>query len=442
MKRLLIFSPSHALFGGVENIVNDLCRELPKHGWEAFLALAKGKRFHDVKRYREQHPGLSIVEVDGAKGTNQARLEAIEEIIREMNPDMVLCARIFNLYEVVVKLKEKFGAPRLAVTIQSYEPDYFFDARVYREFIDLCVTSGEMIRQALITWSGVAQENVVSIPGGVRSPLVPVGFRSPMNPLRIGYVGRLQQEQKRVLDLPKLLDRIEDLQIPYSLTIAGTGPAEPMLKNQLAKRIADGRVSILGWQSVDDLYRHVYPNLDCLIHFATYEGITIAPREAMIHGAIPVISEFTGLKTEGHFVNELNSLTFPVGDIALAAKQIQRLWTQPGLMEHLSAQAMHSQTGKYSFEGSIVSWSNEFTRTLDRPISTGKSPSGKSIDSGKLSRAGIPPWLAQRIRDLFGRSFTHETPGAEWPHTSGLLTADAAREIMEFAAKSEGAIHA
>ena len=434
MNTLLICSPSHALVGGVETIVNDLCRELPKRGWNAILALGKGSRFNDVNAYRKAYPDLPITEIDGSKGTRQARIEALADLIELVQPDVVLSARIFDAYEAVSEWKKHQPQLRLAVTIQAYEPHYLYDLRQYRESVDLCVTSGNLIRQAVIHWSNFPGDRVVSIPGGVRAPATPPSPRHPQSKIRIGYVGRLEQDQKRILDAESFLRELDKKRIEYTLDIVGTGPLETELSQRLSGWIDQGRVKLHGWQSQDRLYHEFFPNMDCLIHFAHTEGVTIAPREAMAHGVVPVISEFTGLEAEQQFVHESNSLTFPVGDMESAAANIDRMMSEPGLMERLSRNALASQNGKYIFEGSMDAWAKALDQCMVQPPATGALTKLPSPVDGRLSRLGLPPGAAQRLRDIFGRRHSHTDAGSEWPTGSGLLTADVAAEIMRFAA--------
>jgi hypothetical protein len=195
-------------------------------------------------------------------------------------------------------------------------------------------------------------------------------------------------------------------------------------------------VKLHGWQSKERLYQEFLPNMDCLIHFAHTEGVTIAPREAMAHGVVPVISQFTGIGTEQQFVHELNSLTFPVGDMESATASIDRLVSEPGLMERLSKNALTSQKGKYTFAGSMDAWAQALDRCLEQPRAMGSSKLDILAD-GRLSRMGVPPRAAQRLRDLFGRKHLHSDPGNEWPVGSGLLTEDVADVIMRLAVDYE-----
>lgn len=437
-RRLLICSPCRAIFGGVESIIADLCRHLPRLGWEVTLGLGEGARFNKIDSYREVFPDLPIVSIDGTKGTRQARVESIRRVVDQLHPDVVLVARLFDVQDVVTHLKDEGAGVRLAITIQTYEAPYLFDAELYRDSIDLCVASGEMIRRAAIEWSGLPAERVTNIPGGVEAPVRPVSPRCGGEALHLGYVGRLESGQKRIFDLAHLVRLLDEKRAPYHLDVVGTGPDEDELRRALTDSARNGRVTFHGWVDREGLYREILPRLDVLVHFSWTEGVTIAPREAMAHGVVPVISEFLGLGAEGHFLDGVNALTFPVGDIEAATVRILRLHREPGLLERLSRAAMDSQTGKYSFEGALCAWSEALDGCLAAPTRRSDRLSVKLPPDGRLQRWGLSPWMAQRVRDLLGRRHAHESPGGEWPTHSGLCTHEATRSLLELAQKVEG----
>lgn len=421
----------------MENIINDLCIELPKRGWNTLLALGKGARYNDVERYRNQYPNLPIIEIDGAKGTRQSRIESLVKVIQKVKPDVVLSARLFDAYAAINRLKKRNRRLYFAVTIQAYEPPYFYDINLFRKSIDLCITSGNMIKQGLIHLSHLPEKIVISIPGGVRSPEKTVRPRTIGKTLRIGYVGRLEQEQKRISDLFPLLQELDRKQLSYQIDIVGTGPAENTLREKLKHWINIGRVIFHGWQKRSELYHKFYPTMDCLVHFAHTEGVTIAPREAMAHGVVPVISQFTGLKAEGHFLHNINALTFLVGNIGQAASNIKRLVTEPELMRKLSSNAIQSQTGNYSFEGSMDAWAHALNKCMEqRPHPKIKINLNLHPD-GRLARYGLHPWVAQRVRDILRKKYTHSDPGSEWPTQSGLMTIEDQIAILRYAENYE-----
>lgn len=404
MPRLLICTPTYYLQGGVERIIEALAQHLPSRGFEVVFALAKGARFHDPDAFRAAFPVMRGVDVDGRSGTRHGRQRALRRVMLETDPDVVLIARMFDAYPVASALKLQGHRLRLAVTVQAYEEAYFWDLDRYQDFVDVCVTSGEQIRAEARRRTTVP---AVSIPGGVATPQ---RLRQAHDgPLRIGYVGRVQQVQKRVLDLIPFVAELERRAIPFTLDVAGDGPELP----ELRARLPHARMH--GWVSTAELYERVYPELDVFVHFAEFEGMTIAPREAMAHGAVPVMSQNVGSED---FQHEVSSLTFPVGDVQAAADAVERLHRDRVLLERLSLAAQSSQSGIRSEQGAIDAWAAAFHESLARAPRLGRTLPVLPRDSGLLTRIGAPDWLAEIVRRARGRK--HGEPGSEWPHWSGI----------------------
>jgi glycosyltransferase involved in cell wall biosynthesis len=401
MTRVLICTPTYYLQGGVERIMESLAADLPPRGIDVLFALAKGARFHDPAKFRAAFPAIRGVDVDGTSGTVYGRHRALRRVIVEHDPDVVLIARMFDAYPVVSKLKLEGHRTRLAVTIQAYESDYFSDIERYQDFVDLCVASGERIATEVRRRTSVP---AVSIPGGVAPPRRPRVAHD--GPLRIGYVGRIEQIQKRVLDLPLL---VEQLKIPFTLDIAGDGT----VLDELRTRLPHARFH--GWLSTAELYERIYPSLDVLVHFAEFEGMTIAPREAMAHGVVPVIARNVGAED---FVDGVSALTFAIGDVSAAADAIERLHRDRDLLAQLSARARDSQRGIRSAEGASDAWAAAFRETVARAPRIGRTLPPVPRDTGLLTRLGIPPALAEIVRRI--RKRKHGDPGSEWPHWSGM----------------------
>jgi glycosyltransferase involved in cell wall biosynthesis len=403
MTRLLICTPTHYLQGGVERIMESLAQHLPSRGIEVVFALAKGARFHDANAFRAAFPGIRGVDVDGSSGTVYGRQRALHRAIVETDPDIVLIARMFDAYPVCSALKLAGHRLRLTVTVQAFENNYFVDLERYQDFVDLCIASGQRILGEVRRRTSVP---AVSIPGGVAAPhRLRVAHDGP---LRLGYVGRVEQQQKRVLDLPPLVEELERRGIPFTLDVAGDGTA----MEELRARLPQARY--LGWLSTAELYERVYPELDVLVHLAEYEGVTIAPREAMAHGVVPVISRHVGSED---FLDDVNSLRFPIGDVQSAADAIERLHRDRVLLERLATSARESQGGIRSEEGAIDAWASAFRETLARSSRIGRTLPASTRDQGLLSRLGVPDGIAELVRRV--RQRKHGDPGSEWPHWSG-----------------------
>ena len=406
MPRILIATPTHATQGGVERILESLATHLPSRGFEVVFALAKGLRFHDPARFRAAFPAVRGVDVDGTSGTAYGRRRALRRAIVDVRPDLVLNARLFDVYSAAAQLKREGHPLRLAVTIQADEQEYLDDLARYAELVDCVVTSGALLAEKASRL--VPPEIVRSIPGGVAGARKHVQHDAS-RPLRLGYVGRVEQQQKRVLDLPLVADELRRRGIAFTLDVVGDGSALGELRSRVDARFH-------GWLSTADLYERVFPELDVLVHFAEWEGITIAPREAMAHGVVPVISRFAGLDVEGQFVDSENALTFAVGDVNAAADAIERLHRDRSLLERLSLAARGSQEGIRSEQGAIDAWAEAFRDALARPARVGGEVPPIRRDHGLLTRLGVPEGLAEIVRRL--RKRPHDDPGSEWPHAS------------------------
>jgi glycosyltransferase involved in cell wall biosynthesis len=434
MKKLLIATPCHSLHGGVEVIVNDLVRALPSRGWEVTLGLAGGSRFNLPERYEAEHPGLPTAHMNCFSGTSEGRIRALVASIRNIRPDIVMSARIFDLYESMRRMKRERPELRFAVTIQCYEHDYLADLARWSSQVDLCVTSGELIRQACIQLCGLERNRVISIPGGVSACAHPRPVRA--GALRLGYAGRLDQDQKRVGDLVAIAKNLMSQNLDFTLRIAGTGPEEAALKSAFSQ-LPDVHVEFLGWIGDRTTYLQFLSTLDIFLHTASREGVSIAPRESMACGAVPVISEFTGFWTEGHFRPGTNCLSFPVGDTGMAAQHVLHLARNPAVLASLSRAAQSSESGIYSEDGALDAWAEAFNECLRRPAANPACGVRNEQDTGRLSRWGISPALAQTLRELLGIRMVHSSPGAEWPHAGGRVSEGEHTAFEQFALAQE-----
>lgn len=436
--KLLICTRSSTVCGGVESIQNALCRQLPKQGWEVRLALAKGARFNRPERYAEAYPDLPVVEIDGTGGTRQARLEACAKILRQEQPDIVLNMRLFDVYEAVARYRRERPEVRFVAGVRCFEAPLIYDVRRYRECVDAFVTSGELVALCCREWAGVEAARVENIPGGVKVPVMALREEEGVQqPVRLGYVGRIEQYQKRIFDLMGVFEALDAEGLDYRFEVVGSGPDEAALTRQLKPWLQAGKVRMRGFMSEEALYREVYSQLDICLHFAHTEGVTMAPREAMLHGVVPVVSRFCGLETEGVYRNEENALTFPVGDVRGAAEAVLRLCRAPELYRRLSRACRLSQQGKYSFDGAIDAWEGVFQRVMALPPKRGKVPELEDWESGRLVH-WLAPWWRERFRRLTGRQMVHEDPGGEWPtNTPWRLVPQADQEaIMAYAKRA------
>ncbi len=127
------------------------------------------------------------------------------------------------------------------------------------------------------------------IPCGV--PLPVSQEPSPDSPNgRVLVVCRLEQTQKRVLDLPQVWAEYRRRKGAATLTICGSGPDEARLRQAFAEEVAQRNVSLLGAVPLAQMPA-LYARHDILLSVAAYEGMPTAVLEAVTHGLFPILSD-------------------------------------------------------------------------------------------------------------------------------------------------------
>ncbi len=433
MKHLFIVSRSHETRGGADRIVADLCKGLPSRGWSVTLGLTCGQRFNRMENFTRLYPALPVLKLDGSLGTGIARVKAIQKAVRRLRPDVVLSMRVFDTIQAVSSLTVA-TRPRLVYGVRALEAPYLQDVRTYAAVLDGCVTSGKLIARLCERYGGMEAERVFSIGGGVRPVTVlRHGAGKTGSPLRLLYAGRLEAQQKRVFDFVPFLEALDNLGVAYQMEIVGAGPAEEDLRAALTLWRDRGSVRLRGWVSPEELREEIYPSADLFIHPAGWEGMTIAPREAMAHGVVPVISGFSGLVAEGLFVDGKNAMVFPVGDMQAAAQRVAEADQNREQLAGLSQAACNSQQGAYSEEGALDVWADALDSVAQLPPKQGTAVFPAEKYPGRLGRLGLSMRAEHRLRTIFRQRIRHQDPGSEWPTASSMPDASVLEQIDRLA---------
>lgn len=192
--------------------------------------------------------------------------------------------------------------------------------------------------------------------------------RSPGVPLRIGYCGRLDREQKRVERFVELVGRLDAAGVAYELEFLGDGPERPWLEERLSDR---SRVRFLGRRQGAD-YWSVLAGWDAMVFVSDYEGTPIALIEGLAAGVLPVHPRI-GSGGDAYAAAVDPSLVFPPGDLDALAALVGRLAALPDrdwapLRERARAVAAPHAAVRYreGFAG--------FLRRLKEMPSAGRSP--------------------------------------------------------------------
>jgi glycosyltransferase involved in cell wall biosynthesis len=160
------------------------------------------------------------------------------------------------------------------------------------------------------------------------------------SPLRIIYVGRLVEQQKRVFDLPRIMEVLERRGVPATLTVVGGGEDRRALESLANPSVERGAIRFTGVLSNSEIARELRAH-DALILTSEYEGFPLAVLEAMAWGCIPVVTAIRSgipeLVRDGD-----NGYVVGVGDIETFAERLAGLQRDAELRDQLSQRAFET----------------------------------------------------------------------------------------------------
>ena len=271
--------------GGATTFLCNLGGELVRRGIPAAVLSFERETpvTTDFERLR-----IPVLWQDDRRVIFEDRLEAVLHELGQFKPTTVVSCLGAISFEVLRYLPP--GVFRVGM-VQSHDPGVYTMVRRYAAYLDLIAGVSKAAEGTLKTMPEFARVPTCYLPYGVPMPEKTMPSRSdPGAPLRILYLGRLDQEQKRVRLFPQILEQLKSAGIPFHWTVAGEGPEKSFLQSAMRSPSQEQAVSFPG----AILYRDVPQVLathDVFILASDYEGLPLSLLEAMGYGLVPVVSD-------------------------------------------------------------------------------------------------------------------------------------------------------
>jgi glycosyltransferase involved in cell wall biosynthesis len=168
------------------------------------------------------------------------------------------------------------------------------------------------------------------------------------NPLTITYGGRIEQRQKRILDLIALSDLLALKKGNYHFKIAGDGPQLAQLTEHFAKKeYANVSIEFLGLVAHERM-TDLWASSDISILFSEFEGMSISMLESMGQGCVPIVTDVSGAKEK--ITHGQTGFIVAVGDVAAMAQIIADLDANPARVEQISNACISSVRDHHRFD--------------------------------------------------------------------------------------------
>ncbi len=412
---VMFIAPSAYVLGGLATWLDYMEPGLHGLGWEVTVGLVAGPRYHLPGKYLARHAHTNWHAIPCNSSTQEGRLRAVEKAVAEVKPDIVVTVNIPDAIAGTARLRQhRLPALKIAMAVHGIQPDLYDDIKAYGSLLDGVFCVNQLACKLAMDHCHIDAGKVFYVPCGVKQNKRQDSKAGTC--LRIAYVGRLEQDQKRVFDLPVILAQLEDMSVPYELKIAGTGPDEAKLREAMGARVDDGRVIFLGFLTPEQLQQQIFEEVDALLLTSLWETGPIVVWEAMAAGVAVVSSRYIGSGLESALHHNENALMFPVADIGAAAIQLQRLWQEPELLENLRQAGFKLIAERYSIPVSVAGWDEHLRDLLQQPSLPSASLSGFQSAGGRLDRM-LGGSAAESVRSLLGTTGPDGGAGGEWPHS-------------------------
>ena len=413
-RRLLFVAGSAHPLGGLMTWLDYVLPGLAGRGWSPVLGLVEGARHHRPELLIAAHPHERWIRIPCRTGTPEGRRRALAKTLAAQRPAVAVGVNIPDLFPALHGIRRFGSSTRGLMTVHGIEPDLYADVSRFHEVLDGVAATNLLGCRLLERVVGLEASRVFYAPYGVES--APPRPRSPKpgGRLRVGYAGRLEQSQKRVLDLPSVSSALERMGIGAEWKVAGKGPEEDGLRRGMP---AD-RTSFLGAVPGHELPALLYREIDALLIPSSWETGPLVAWEAMAQGVPVVTSRYLGSGLEDALRHEENALLFEVGDTEEAARQLARLEGDPALGERLATGGHELLRERYDRERSLDAWERALEAVLDLPTRSAAAEPLVPPATGRLER-----WLgagrAEGVRRMLGRAGPEAGSGGEWPHAYG-----------------------
>jgi hypothetical protein len=262
--------------------------------------------------------------------------------------------------------------PRIAtLTIGHNDQETFYSpVRHYKKFLTRAIGVSDEICRKYVDECGMPAERVEWIPYGVAtSDEEPVTAAS--GPLKLVYVGRFENTQKRISDVIKIAQKLDESGIDFTFDLVGDGEEMPAVRSELSTQMESGRVRVHGWLDSPQVIE-IMRSSEVFILASAYEGFCISLTEAMANGCTPVVSDIRSGNKQ-LVADRENGYIVPIGDVDAFVAKIRLLADDRERLGAMRAAAW--KTGReYSIDRMVDNYVSCFERAIEDARSNPRTP--------------------------------------------------------------------
>jgi len=263
---------------------------------------------------------------------------------------------VWNAAALVSKRNPMIGV------LHSDDQPYFDLANKYHNDVNLFVSVSSRIVKKCRSYATLKDLSIPVIPCGIVLPAYTPKTIIQNKKISMIWIGRMEEAQKRVSDLPKIALELKNRNIDFTFNIIGEGPEFGYLREQIKANGLQDEVFMLGWLDSTTIYQKLQGS-NILILPSNYEGMPISVMEGLASGCSIVSSRVSGIEDyEKSSIAENCLRVYPIGNISNAVDKILELVSIPDETRRLAA--ISFANNEFSIQKSIEKYLSVIEKSI------------------------------------------------------------------------------
>ena len=284
----------------------------------------------------------------------------LAQLIYRLNPDLIICNFNAPTQYVLPFCKRKAKV----VHIIHNDVDIFYRiASINAKYVDGWITPTPGVKDNFNKYTNQRYaDKVTPIFHGVESP-DKYGIQPHREErLSIVFAGVLYPH-KGVLLFPEIVTKLREAGVDFHLTIVGNGIERERLEREMEQDIKDGYVDFAGFIPPKQVYQKM-ANSHVFLYPTRIDSFGLVIAEAMMNGAVPVVSRLKGI-TDALVINgECGYLVDDPYDVNTFTEKIIILDQDRQLLARMSEKACERAETAFSFTSFHNNYTQYFTKIL------------------------------------------------------------------------------
>jgi len=233
---------------------------------------------------------------------------------------------------------------------------------------------------------GVWGEMIELIPHSVDSKSFRAQRTFDSLPLRIGYLGRLDEYQKGIMNIPRVAEILAERGIEFDLRIAGSGPDAGALSRRLGGSALSPAGALVGSVTLACVPGFL-ASVDVLLVPSRFEGFGIVLIEAMAAGATPVASRIQGV-TDFIIEDGRTGFLVRIDDVVGMANAVEQLSKSVTMRKTMSEAGVKAVEERFDSQAMC----HAFVEVIRKAPRSGRRARPRPWSEFRLNPAFRPSW--------------------------------------------------